>query len=127
MTWAELVRGVDATLDLDDDGEVERATKEFQRRCELPETGVPDEVTREAMTALDVWCKSALRVPAPVGLGDRGDDVRLAQRRLNRAGVVCPVDGVFTAAMARRVRSFQHGARVPATGEVDAATWAVLL
>ena len=121
------MRGVDATLDLDDAGEVTRATKEFQGRAGLPETGVPDEETRAAMVDLDVWCRSASRVPAPVGLGDRGDDVRLAQRRLNRAGVVCQVDGIFSAGMARRVRSFQHLARVPATGDVDAATWAVLL
>jgi len=120
------MRGVDATLNLDDEGEITRATREFQRRAGIPETGVPDGETRGALAALDLWCRSASRVPVEVGLGDRGDDVRLAQRRLNRAGIVCPVDGVFTAGMARRVRSFQHQARVPATGDVDAATWAAL-
>jgi peptidoglycan hydrolase-like protein with peptidoglycan-binding domain len=66
-------------------------------------------------------------------LGDRvlkkgmsGQDVRVLQDYLDRAGFTTTVDGQFGAGTQRLVKRFQASQELPATGIVDAATVAVL-
>jgi len=60
-------------------------------------------------------------------VGSKGDPVVWAQEHLNGAGDAVTVDGQFGASTASAVRAFQTAHRLPATGQVDAATWPTLL
>ena len=68
------------------------------------------------------------RAPAvSLELGDRGELVAEAQRLLSAAGDSCgQIDGIYGPATAAAVARFQSGARLPVTGNVDAATWRLL-
>lgn len=56
-------------------------------------------------------------------LGDRGADVRWAQRRL---GGELVVDGRFGRLTYAAVRAYQRAHRLPVTGTLDKATWSAL-
>lgn len=58
--------------------------------------------------------------------GDKNDAVRRAQELLNRDGAILEEDGDFGGGTGRAVRECQSRHGVPATGIVDAATWAML-
>ena len=60
-------------------------------------------------------------------VGSKGDPVVWAQEHLNGAGDAVTVDGQFGAGTASAVSAFQTAHGLPVTGQVDAATWPVLL
>ncbi len=65
----------------------------------------------------------------PIKLNDRGENVRIIQRQLNRIGQNFPliprliVDGVYQQPTATAVKVFQGIFNLPQTGIVDKATW----
>lgn len=64
-----------------------------------------------------------------IGLGATGDDVKRVQRALARQllwNPFGPISGVYDASLEASVKLFQEGNGLPATGTVDAATWAKL-
>jgi hypothetical protein len=70
--------------------------------------------------------------PAPIAYptlksGSRGDVVVWAQEHLISAGQQVSTDGLYNAAMAQAVQSFQAASNLPVTGELDATTWPALL
>ncbi|HYV15795.1 MAG TPA: peptidoglycan-binding domain-containing protein [Conexibacter sp.] len=60
-------------------------------------------------------------------VGSKGDLVVWAQEHLVGAGWPVTVDGQFGAGTASAVRSFQTSSGLPVTGQIDTATWPVLL
>ena len=60
-------------------------------------------------------------------VGSRGDLVVWAQQHLAGAGESVAIDGAFGPGTASAVRDFQTGSGLPVTGQLDAATWPVLL
>lgn len=60
-------------------------------------------------------------------LGNRGADVRSIQSLLLARGVSVTYDGIFSANTRSGVMAFQSRTGLPATGVVDAATWARLV
>jgi hypothetical protein len=68
-------------------------------------------------------------VPAWVTLvqGDKGDLVVWAQEHLAGAGQAVTVSGTFDAATTAATGAFETAAGLPVTGQVDEATWRVLL
>jgi hypothetical protein len=68
-----------------------------------------------------------LRARSDGRVGSRGDLVVWAQQHLLGAGEPVNVDGAFGAGTASAVADFQAANSLPVTGEVDAATWPVLL
>jgi peptidoglycan hydrolase-like protein with peptidoglycan-binding domain len=59
--------------------------------------------------------------------GSKGPLVKEAQTLLVKHGVNCKIDGDFGPKTAQTVRDFQTKKGIPATGEVDQATWSILL
>lgn len=68
-----------------------------------------------------------LRARSDGRVGSRGDLVVWAQQHLLGAGQTVDVDGQFGLGTADAVRAFQAASSLPVTGEIDAATWPVLL
>jgi len=68
-----------------------------------------------------------LRARSDGRVGSRGDLVVWAQQHLLGAGEPVSVDGAFGADTTSAVADFQASNSLPATGEVDALTWPVLL
>jgi len=62
----------------------------------------------------------------PLAAGDRGEDVRVLQDFLNRAGQMTVVDGVFGATTKRAVQAFQRAQRLTANGTATAVVVKVL-
>jgi hypothetical protein len=69
--------------------------------------------------------------PAPefatLAKGKKGDLVLWAQLHLKGAGQSLTADGDFGSGTVAAVKSFQTGAGLPATGDIDTATWQALL
>lgn len=67
-------------------------------------------------------------VPGALGIGDHGEAVAAAQRRLRDKGYAMAgaADGVFGPAMRRAVLALQSDRGLPTTGEIDDATAAAL-
>ena len=59
--------------------------------------------------------------------GSNGPLVKRAQTLLSKHGVAIKIDGDFGPKTAKSVKDFQTKKGIPATGEVDQATWSVLL
>lgn len=59
--------------------------------------------------------------------GSRGDDVSLAQQKLNEHGYICSVDGIFGGGTEAVVIAFQRAKSLSADGIVGRATWAALM
>jgi peptidoglycan hydrolase-like protein with peptidoglycan-binding domain len=59
--------------------------------------------------------------------GDSGDLILWAQEHLSTAGFATDVDGDFGAKTQQAVTSFQQANGLPASGQVDTATWRKLL
>src|SRR6266478_1039219 len=57
---------------------------------------------------------------------DTGDDVRIAQDLLNRAGAIIDDDGQFGGGTDRAVREFRHAHGMSDTGAIDDALWTLL-
>ena len=75
---------------------------------------------------------ATVRAPAnaaypTLGHGARGDVVVWAQEHLLAAGQPLKVNGTYDAATEQAVRNFQTASILPVTGQVDLATWPLLL
>jgi hypothetical protein len=56
-----------------------------------------------------------------LAIGDRGRDVKIAQKLLTRAGVQTVADGVYGRGTATRVKRFERGARLRVDGKLSPA------
>src|SRR5580692_4160873 len=68
-------------------------------------------------------------MPATIGLGSTGDDVKRLQRVLARSllwNPFGPITGVFDASLETSVKDFQQSSGLTADGIVGPATWAKL-
>ena len=118
----------------------EQSVLDFQRYYGLPETGVVNVVTWNAMqrTYLDLldslpastFDDVTLLYPGYVlRVGARGEAVTALQTYLNRIGDTYPVipkltiDGVFGTATESAVRAYQQLFDIPSTGVVGSVTW----
>jgi hypothetical protein len=63
---------------------------------------------------------------ALVARGAKSDLVRWAQEHLQAAGQPVVVDGAFGSGTETAVKNFQTASGLPATGEIDTATWRML-
>lgn len=78
-------------------------------------------------TELDAWAVIASHYGPAVKRGDRSEDVKTAQTALNAAGHNCgTADGIYGSKTETAVKAFQEAAGLPATGECDWATSALL-
>ncbi len=117
----------------------EARVKAFQKAKGLAVTGVTDAKVWKALMAAPSAPAATPAAPAPaksatpateftavkattLRAGSTGAAVKVLQRSLG--GLV--VDGRYGSATAARVKAFQTGHRLPATGVVDARTWAAL-
>ena len=76
---------------------------------------------------LDAWAVIASHYGPAVKRGDRSEDVKTAQTALNAAGHNCgTADGIYGSKTETAVKAFQEAAGLPATGECDWATSALL-
>jgi SpoIID/LytB domain protein len=105
----------------------ERNLRSFQSARGLPVTGTTDGATWGALGVTSIGTTP----PPTTGLpflqrGARGTSVRTLQSALTRNGIRTGADGIFGAITERNVRTFQGQRGLPATGSVDAATWAAL-
>ena len=91
------------------------AVRAFQQAKGL---GVDGIVGDETWPALVIEVAEGANAPAAVNA---------AKVQLNKHGAQFALDGVFDAAMADAVRSFQSEHGLPATGTVDTATWRALV
>ncbi len=90
------------------------AIREFQADQGLPETGIFDEETQDAMNRIE---------DGDYKRGDRGDGVKRYQRRLAKAGYLTEnADGVFGEATEKAVKDFQKDNDISVTGHLDAET-----
>jgi peptidoglycan hydrolase-like protein with peptidoglycan-binding domain len=109
----------------------ERAVKLVQRVNGLPETGVVDARTAQALGL--TGSASSPSTPAPAGTvvqyGAQGAAVKRIQQLLIAAGVPVPggADGIFGAQTRVAVRTFQQSKGLTVSGAVDAATDAALV
>jgi hypothetical protein len=81
-------------------------------------------VAKTAAPAVNVEAAAKKRL---VKQGSAGPIVKEAQTLLVKHGVVCKIDGDFGPKTAQLVKDFQTKNKIPATGEVDQATWSILL
>lgn len=95
------------------------AVSGFQSAHSLTSTGVVDQPTWDALTAVPpvlLWKQ-----------GDRGDGVRTLQQLLASAGLSPgTIDGIYGSKTALAVALFQARISLPETGSVDQATWNAL-
>jgi peptidoglycan hydrolase-like protein with peptidoglycan-binding domain len=116
-----------------------RNVKAFEKRYKLTVDGVVDAAfvtkIRAVVSATTTKSKSTTRVAAGGSrhLGDRvlkkglrGQDVRVLQDYLTRAGFATPIDGEFGPTTLRMVKRFQAAQELPVNGVIDAANVAVL-
>ena len=119
----------------------ENAVRQAQRQFGLPDTGVVDEATWNAIydaykgivdvefSPGDIAIRTASYPGEVLTTGSRGDEVRTLQQYLNAVSVVYPeippVDptGVYGPRTAASVTAFQRFFGLPETGEADRDTW----
>lgn len=98
----------------------QKAVREFQENNQLEPTGIAD-----AATWAVIYSGKAVapRQEGVLQIGDFGEEVQQAQRRLAELGYYDgEIDGRFTAIMETSVRLFQMGNDVVSNGEIDQAT-----
>lgn len=101
-----------------------RARKSAPRKATVDapvatETPAPEAPRRSAL---------ALTLKRTMSQGDAGPQVRQAQEALAKVGFFqSAADGHYGTRMARAVRQFQSANGIRVTGEVNAATWEVLM
>ena len=110
---------------------VPQAVKDYVARN--PKPGSPfgsvadQKIAAEAKSAEPAANVQAAATKRVVKQGSAGPLVKEAQTLLVKHGVVCKIDGDFGPKTAQTVRDFQTKKGIPATGEVDQATWSILL
>ncbi len=126
------------------DSETERAVASFQRVSGLPETGIVDKATWDAIyAAYSELIKNTDRSPnvnffpsSPAGyeaaVGDEHVFISLVQFLLRELSVVfdtfpeIEISGVFDDATQEAVKEFQRISSLPVSGRVDIRTWNLL-
>ena len=119
--------------------ETEAAVRAFQRAYRLPDTGVVDRITWQALAEVDAAIREyhrpavgpALLRGGEKSVGPETQDERVwivqaVLHRLHRDGVIAqPVEmtGRFDSATEQAVRQIQRMALLPVTGAVDRPTW----
>jgi hypothetical protein len=110
---------------------VPQAVKDYVARN--PKPGSPfgsvadQKAVAEAKTAAPAANATAAAAKRVVKQGSKGPLVKEAQTLLVKHGVNCKIDGDFGPKTSQMVRDFQTKKGIPVTGEVDQATWSVLL
>jgi peptidoglycan hydrolase-like protein with peptidoglycan-binding domain len=105
--------------------ETERAVRAFQRSRGIAEDGVVGEQVYRALEGRTPPVTTPDDRPIPRGglsYGDRGEQVRELQRRLNASGYSVTVDGEYGDETATAVRRFQQQRGLPASGVADSRT-----
>jgi peptidoglycan hydrolase-like protein with peptidoglycan-binding domain len=107
------------------------ATTKFQRSVDLPDDGVVNDKTTEAMER--VLAKKAMNQVAVVHAppfpgtilkqGSQGRDVRRWQVQIRKLGSELAVDGIFGAETDSVCRNFQAAHQLLVDGEVGPKTW----
>ena len=110
---------------------VPQAVKDYVARN--PKPGSPfgsvadQKAVAEAKTAAPATNATAAATKRVIKLGSKGPLVKEAQTLLVKHGINCKIDGDFGPKTSQMVRDFQTKKGIPASGEVDQATWSVLL
>ena len=73
------------------------------------------------------WIRNEVELQKPLGIGNRGADVRRLQEWLNIRGFGLVVDSDFGPVTAQAVGRFQASARLPMSGRLDEATFGSLV
>jgi hypothetical protein len=81
----------------------------------------------EVKTAAPATNATAAATKRVIKLGSKGPLVKEAQTLLVKHNFNCKIDGDFGPKTAQLVKDFQNKKGIPATGEVDQATWSILL
>lgn len=81
----------------------------------------------QAKTAAPAANATAAATKRVVKQGSKGPLVKEAQTLLVKHGVNCKIDGDFGPKTSQMVMDFQTKKGIPSTGEVDQATWSILL
>ncbi|MBI5546326.1 MAG: peptidoglycan-binding protein [Deltaproteobacteria bacterium] len=145
--------GIDTQVDGIFGPKTAESVRTFQRRHNLPETGVVDASTSAKLVSRPFEFTDGMDEPArqrnqgtrsaeqPAGevpqdrvksdgaqleVGAKGQTVRDLQSMLQRAGFDTKVDGIFGPKTAESVKAFQRRHDLPETGVVDASTFAKL-
>jgi hypothetical protein len=110
---------------------VPQAVKDYVARNPKPGS-VFGSVAEQKVAAEQKAAAPAANVAAAAGkavirLGQKGLDIREAQRLLNKHGFECKPDGDFGPKTQGLVKQFQKAKGIPVTGDVDQPTWAALL
>jgi peptidoglycan hydrolase-like protein with peptidoglycan-binding domain len=105
--------------------ETEAAVLNYQRIRGLPETGIADAATLEAMGFTGSGATGQIAA-AELAPGDAGPDVLALQQTLTQYGFTVPQDGVYGTSTTQAVSSFQQIRQLPPTGTADGATLAAL-
>ncbi|PMB48213.1 peptidoglycan-binding protein [Fischerella thermalis CCMEE 5205] len=99
----------------------QKSVKQFQRRVFLPENGIVDDNTWQAL-----YTGGAVNLPE-LKKGSRGELVKKVQRILKSTqDYIGYVDGEFGAITESAVQSWQVRNNLPDTGIIDEATWRTL-
>lgn len=123
------------------DTQTQNALMEFQRRNNLPPTGVADRTTWDLLYTqyLDIIRDTSLPaaiIPFPsypknytIKRGEKGFLVATLQYMLNEIGIIynvfdtLEINGEYDEATEDIIRDFQTRNGIPSTGEVDRKTW----
>lgn len=62
-----------------------------------------------------------------LAVGSNGDDVKRAQKKLAALGYSVPTSGTYGSSTESAVRQFQSSQDIPSTGQIDKATWDLLM
>lgn len=110
---------------------VPQAVKDYVARN--PKPGSPfgsvaeQKAAAEVKTSAPATNATAAAAKRVVKQGSKGPLVKEAQTLLVKHGINCKIDGDFGPKTSQMVRDFQTKKGIPVTGEVDQATWSVLL
>ena len=106
----------------------ERAVRRFQVRSRIPETGIVDVRTWEALGMVCTPITPPQEFFCPVlRRGERGSAVRFLQESLRKRRVYGgPLNGIFDARTEQAVRQFQQREGLAVTGIVRGLTWRAL-
>ena len=104
--------------------ETELWVKQFQHNCAIAVDGI---VGAETWSALETITPYAQAVHTYLRQGDKGDEVKYLQVRLNYYfGPELTVDGCFDAATTQQVKQFQSIVQITVDGIVGPQTWLYL-
>lgn len=118
-------RGANVTVDGKFGATTETAVKEIQRSASLVADGVAGPTTWRVLapTSAPLSSERKLELASP---RMEGNDVKLAQDLLNKAGYSVPTDGVYGTGTVAAVKRFQTQRRLRSDGKIGIDTWRAL-